>query len=343
MKKKLNQKTYGFVLSYINIFISTMVGILFTPYMISSLGPTEYGLYQLLYAAIGYISLLDFGLGSTLTRFILKYQSENDVEKERTVISMCIKIYCIFGLIALAGVALAGCNLDILFSGSITAENVDYAQKLFFIMGVTTSISLISHALSGIQTAYEKHLVTKGIYTARLLLRVVVIFILLKLRIGAMAIVVADLLVTIFLLLFDVIYCKVALKTTFIYGEFDKSLFKALFSFSSYVFLQIIITQTNTGIDRMLLGVFSTLEVVALYGIITQLSAMFSSVSNVVCSVTFPQISRVVFANADRTTLTECCARYSRYQLFISAPLMGGFILFGKLFDFKLAGRAVWP
>ncbi|MBO5066581.1 MAG: oligosaccharide flippase family protein [Clostridia bacterium] len=327
-----NQRKAGFVLSYLNIFISSMVGILFTPYMVSTLGPTEYGLYQLLYATIGYIALLDFGLGSTLTRFILKYQSENDKEKERTVISMCVKIYCFFGIIAMLAVALVSFNLDVFFSGSITAENADYAQKLFLIMGATTSISLISHALSGIQTAHEKYIITKGVYTVRQLLRVVVMLVLLQLDIGAMAVVTADLFVTIFLLLFDIFYCKVFLKARLILGKWDKSLLKALFGFSFYVFLQIIIAQTNTGIDRMLLGIFATLEVVALYGVIMQLNSMFSSISNVVCSVTFPQISRVVFADADKKTLTECCARYSRYQMFISAPLMGGFILLGKFF-----------
>ncbi len=327
-----NQRKAGFVLSYLNIFISSLVGILFTPYMVSTLGQTEYGLYQLLYAAIGYIALLDFGLGSTLTRFILKYQSENDKEKERAVVSMCVKIYCFFGIFAMLVVCAVSFNLDVFFANSISTESVDYAQKLFLIMGATTSLSLISHALSGIQTAHEKYIITKGVYTVRQLLRVVVMFILLQLDIGAMAVVTADFFVTLLLLLFDIFYCKVFLKATLIRGKWEKSLLKPLFAFSFYVFLQTIITQTNAGISRMLLGVFSTLEIVALYGIITQLNAMFSSISNVVSGVTFPQISRVVFGNADRKKLTECCARYSRYQMFISAPLMGGFILLGRIF-----------
>lgn len=323
-----------------------MVGILFTPYMISTLGPVEYGLYQLLYAAIGYIALLDFGLGSTLTRFILKYQSENNKEKENTVITMCVKIYCFFGLFALLAVCVVSFNLDVFFSHSITAENIGYAQKLFIIMGTTTSLSLISHALSGIQTAHEKYIVTKGVYTFRQLFRVGVMMVLLQLDIGAMAIVTADLLVTVILLLFDICYCKFGLKTPLIRGKWDKTLLKPLFSFSFFVFVQIIITQTNSGLDRMLLGVFSTLEVVALYGVIMQLNSMFSSISNVVSGVTFPQISRVVFSNAGKDALTRCCARYSRYQLFISAPLMGGFFLFGKLFASlwvpEYDSKAIW-
>ena len=327
-----NQRKIGFVLSYFNIFISSMVGILFTPYMISTLGSVEYGLYQLLYAAIGYIALLDFGLGSTLTRFILKYQSEKNKEKERTVISMCVKIYCLFGLVAMLLVLGVSFNLDTFFSNSISPENLGYAQKLFLIMGATTSLSLVSHALSGIQTAHEKYLVTKGVYAVRQVARIAIMVILLQLDIGAMAVVTTDFFVTLGLLIFDIIYCKAALKTTLLMGKWDKTLLKPLFSFSFFVFLQIIITQTNAGVDRLLLGSLSTLQVVALYGVITQLNTVFSSISNVVCGVTFPQISRVVFSNADRDALTHCCARYSRLQMLISAPLMGGFILLGKAF-----------
>ena len=76
-----NQRKLGFILSYVSIFVSSVIGIAFTPYMIAQLGKDEYGLYQLLYAAIGYFALLDFGLGGTLTRFILKYKSENNRKK----------------------------------------------------------------------------------------------------------------------------------------------------------------------------------------------------------------------------------------------------------------------
>lgn len=341
-----NQRKIGFVLSYFNIFISSMVGILFTPYMISTLGSVEYGLYQLLYAAIGYIALLDFGLGSTLTRFILKYQSEKNKEKERTVISMCVKIYCLFGLVAMLLVCGVSFNLDTFFSNSISPENLGYAQKLFLIMGATTSLSLVSHALSGIQTAHEKYLVTKGVYTVRQVARVGIMVILLQMDLGAIAVVTTDFFVTLSLLIFDIFYCKVGLKTTLFMGKWDKTLLNALFSFSFYAFLQIIVSQTNSGISRILLGSFSTLQVVALYGVIMQLHSMFNSIGNVVSGITFPQVSRVVFADADKETLTRCCARYSRYQFLISACLIGGFILLGKTFALlwvpEYSSNAVW-
>lgn len=327
-----SQRGAGFVLSYISIFISSLVGILFTPYMISSLGPVEYGLYQLLYAAIGYVALLDFGLGSTLTRFILKYRAEDDEEKINTVITMCVKIYSAFGLIAFLAVWIVSLNLDALFKETITPENFEYARQLFLIMGATTSISLVSHALTGVQTAHEKYIVTKGIYIGRQVFRVVLMIILLQLNIGAMAVVISDFVITIIIVTFDILYCKYVLKAPIIIGKWDNQLLKTLFSFSFFVFLQIIITQVNVGIDKLILGRYSCLEYVALYGVVSQLYMLFSSIGNVVCSITLPKISQVVFSNSDVKQTTDCCVKYSRLQLHILAPLIGGFILFGKLF-----------
>lgn len=327
-----SQRKIGFVLSYLSIFISSMVGIIFTPYMISSLGPTEYGLYQLLYSVVGYVALLDFGLGGTLTRFILKYKSENNYEKVNSVITMCVKIYSVFGIAVMAIVGILSLNLGVLFKTTITAENIQYAQKLFLIMGATTSISLISHALVGVETAYEKYAFTKGIYILRQLSRVGVMIVLLKLDFGAMAVVTTDLIVTLVIVLFDIIYCKFVLKTPIIKGKTDIKLIKPLFSFSIFVFMQIIVTQVNVGMDKVILGRYSCLEFVALYGVAMQLYSLFNSIGGVIVSITLPRISEVVFANSSVNEVTDCCVKYSRMQLHILAPLIIGFTVLGKHF-----------
>lgn len=340
------QRKIGFVMSYAGIFVSSIIGIAFTPYMILKLGKIEYGLYQVLYAAIGYVAMLDFGLGSTLTRYILKYRSSNEPDKVNSVVSISVKIYCAIGLLVMLIVGGLAVNLDSIFSETINSENLRYAQKIFVIMGATTAISLVSHAMSGIQTASEKHAIVKGVYIVRHALRVGIIYVLLQMDIGAMAVVLADFAVTFVLLLFDVLYCKIGLKTTIFKGKWSNQLAKSLFSFSFYAFLQIMITQTNNGLDRVLLGRMSTLEIAALYGVVMQLHTLFISTGGVISGITMPRITNVVFSNATREELTDCCIQYSRYQFHISAPLLGGFAVLGQLFASLWApeydSRAVW-
>ncbi|MBQ6893601.1 MAG: oligosaccharide flippase family protein [Clostridia bacterium] len=326
------QRKAGTILAYISIFVSSAVGIAFTPYMISKLGDIEYGLYQSLHSIIGYIALLDFGLGSTLTRFILKYRADKDEQKVDSVISMSIKIYCFFGIIAMLLVGILSLNLETVFKGNINGENVEHARSLLLIMGATSAISFVSHALTGIQNAHEKHLVIKGVYIVRQLFRVALIMILLNLKVGAIAVAGADFVIALLLLSFDLFYCKFSLKVKLFKGKWEHDLLKGLFSYSAFVFLQIMITQTNNGLDRVLLGRFSTFEVVALYGVVMQLYNLFSSVGGVISGITLPKISKTVFANVSREELTDCCAKFSRFQLYISCLLIGGFLLLGRDF-----------
>ncbi len=327
-----NQRKAGFVLSYVSIFVSSVIGIAFTPYMIAQLGKSEYGLYQLLYAAIGYFALLDFGLGGTLTRFILKYRAENNKPKVDSVVSMCVKIYCTMGLAVLLLTFVGSGFLETMFPASINSTNLADAKTVFIIMGATTALSFVRHALSGIQSAEEQYIVMKLLVIVQHILRMVFIIILLQCGVGAVGVVTADLIVTILLLLFDLYYCKRVMKYKLMAGRWDTPLFKGLFSFSFFVFIQIIVTQINNGIDRIILGRYGTLEMVALYGIAMQLYSLFNSLGGVVSSVTLPQISKVVFSGADVERTTECCVQYSRYQLHISALLLGGFLVLGKQF-----------
>ena len=327
-----NQRRSGMILSYISIFISSIIGIAFTPFLIVSLGVEEYGLYQLLYATIGFVSLLDFGLGGTLTRYIIKYKASEEKDKVASVVSMCVKIYCVTGVVVILTTIIIAFILEPLFPGSINSNNVGKARFLFIIMGATAGVSFIRHALSGIQGAEEKYAVMKFVVILQHILRTVFILILLLIGMKAEAVVLVDLFVAMVLLLFEIYYCKSKLKYQLFAGKWDKVLFKSLVTFSLFVFLQIIITQVNNNLPRIILGKYVCLEYVSIYGVAMQLQNLFNSVGGVISGITLPQVSRIVFCNGTIEQTTDCCSHYSRYQLHISAFILGGFILFGQYF-----------
>ena len=78
MKKHMNQLRSGVYLSYINLLLGSIVPMIYTPIMLKLLGETEHGLYALANSVIGYLSLLSFGFGSTILRYLSKYRAEND-------------------------------------------------------------------------------------------------------------------------------------------------------------------------------------------------------------------------------------------------------------------------
>ena len=79
----MNKKAWGVIFSYLLIVVDILVALLFVPYLLKNLGDDEYGLYRLLYSTASYLAVLDFGLGGTITRFVVKYKTENDTEQLR--------------------------------------------------------------------------------------------------------------------------------------------------------------------------------------------------------------------------------------------------------------------
>ena len=70
---------YTSILGYILIVAEVAVGMLFTPILLSNMGNDEYGLYKLTVSWVSIISVLDFGLGGTITRYVVKYRTQRCV------------------------------------------------------------------------------------------------------------------------------------------------------------------------------------------------------------------------------------------------------------------------
>lgn len=74
----INQRKAGVLLSYAGELVKILVSLVYTPIMLRLLGQSEYGLYQLVYSVVSYLSLLSLGFGSSYLRFYSKYKAQND-------------------------------------------------------------------------------------------------------------------------------------------------------------------------------------------------------------------------------------------------------------------------
>ena len=93
MRKLIDQKRYGIILGYLIIVAEGLSGLLFTPILLGALGNDEYGLYKLALSWMSIVSTLDFGLGGTITRFVVRYRVEKDRDGEKNFLGLAYSIY----------------------------------------------------------------------------------------------------------------------------------------------------------------------------------------------------------------------------------------------------------
>ena len=75
-----NEVKWGAILSYMLIFINSVYGLIIAPFILGTIGESEYGVYKSIASIATSISVLELGLGGTVQRFLAKYNAQKDKE-----------------------------------------------------------------------------------------------------------------------------------------------------------------------------------------------------------------------------------------------------------------------
>lgn len=328
----MNNRKVAIICSYLLIAVDIVVGIFFVPFLLGELGESEYGLYKLLFSMASYLSVLDFGLGSTITRYVVKYRTEGKPKEEQNFVAMGMILYLILvGAVMILAVILSLC-IPAMYASSIPAGKMRYAQGMFLVICAATAVNLLNHAYNGLVSAYEAFVFSKVSNIVKVALRVGMIVVGVSLKASAYIIVVTDLTLAIGLLLVNMVYTKYKLKVRIKLHGWDKAVAKEAMVFTLAILFQSIINQFNSNVDNIVLGIFTTTATVAVYSIALQLYLMYSNLSTAISTIYFPSISKAVFAGESDEEITEKVIAPSRIQLLILLLALTGFYLFGMDF-----------
>ena len=97
----MNQRRWGAILSYVNVIANVVVGLVYTPVMLRLLGQSEYGLYSLIGSMVGYLSVLDMGLGNTIVRYTAKNKVDSTPQREAELNGLFLGVYSLIGLLCI--------------------------------------------------------------------------------------------------------------------------------------------------------------------------------------------------------------------------------------------------
>ena len=151
----MNRK-FGVIISYVYMIFEVLSTLLLTPLITKSLGVAEFGVYKLVTSVSSYLLLLDLGLGNATIRYMAKYRENDDVQKSRNFLGVCIIYYGIIAAITLIlGVVLI-LFFPKIFAEGLTADEIAIATKLMILTIVNIAISFLTSAFMNTLIAYSK-------------------------------------------------------------------------------------------------------------------------------------------------------------------------------------------
>ncbi len=335
---KVNQLKAGALLSYASIFITILVGLVYTPIMIRLLGQAEFGLYSLIGAIVGYLSILDLGLGNAIVRYTARNRAVGDKETESSMNGMFLVLYSFIGLLTVALGAILYINIDNMFGASLTDQELEKAKIMMLLLIFNFAVSFPLGTFGSIMQAYERFVFVKLIHIVRSILMPCITLPFLYAGYGSVSMVVVNTVLNITLLLINLVYCLRVLKTKIRFKGFDYPLLREIAGYSFFIFLNVIVDKIYWSTGQFILGIVSGTTLVAIYAIAMQLNSMYMMFSTAISGVLLPKITMMVANNASSDELSQIMIKIGRVQYVVMALIITGFILFGQAFINLWAG-----
>ncbi len=330
--EKSKQRKIGAILSYISIIANTIVGLVYTPFMIRTMGQSEYGLYSLISSFIGYLTVLDLGFGNAVIVYTSKYRAQKKFNEEKKLHGMFFVIFCLIALIAgILGFILCFC-IPKFFGKSMTSIELEKAKILMIILTFNLVFHFIFNIFSSIITAYEEFIFQKVLNILSIFLKPVIMVPILFLGYKSIAMALVVTFINILVMISNYLFCRKKLKVQVKFSGFDKALFKMIFNYSFFIFLNILVDRINYSVDKFILGSVCGTIAVSVYSAAASINDMFVNMSGAISGVLLPKVSKMIAKKATDEEITNEFIKVGRLQFYIIFLIASGFTLLGKEF-----------
>lgn len=336
----VNQLKAGVVLNYVVIILNTVVGLLYTPYMLRMMGQSEYGLYSLVASVIAYLTVLDLGFGNAIVRYTAKFRAEKKTEEQYEMFGMFFLLYLVIGIIAF-GIGLGlYFNVGTLFGNTMTAVELDRARIMMLLLVANLAFTFPMSIWGSIIQAYEDFVFQKSLNIFRIILNTAVMICLLHFGYKAVAMVVVQTIFNVLTLVLNFIYCrrKLNIHIYFRFKHFHWGFLKEVAIYSFWIFLNAIMDRVYWSTGQFVLGAIVGTAAVAVFAIAIQLEGMYMQFSTAISSVFLPKVTAMVATNRSRKEISDLFIRTGRMQYIVLAYILSGFIIFGRQFIELWAG-----
>lgn len=336
---KKNKYQVGAIFSYSCTILNVLIGIFFTPFLLIRLGQSEFGLYQMIGSLAGYFIVFDFGLGTTITRYVAKYRAEQDIKKMQNFLAICIRIYLLISIFVLCVCTSLYFNINSIFF-NLSHDQLNTARQMFLLLSLNISASLIFQSFTAIMMGYEKFMVDKLLFIARILLRCILITGLLLKGHHAISIVIVDTVLNVAFCLVRFLYCRFCLKVRFQFSFFDRKLTREIFGYSAVIFATYLIGMLNDQTDKLIVGITSGTTQVSICAVGMTLYNLFAQFGQTILSMLLPKATRIhIQEDGQAGNYAHIFTKTGRAQLLVLTAVIIGFTMFGQQFVVLWVGR----
>ena len=332
MISESKQRKVGVMLEYINIFSKLLIGVIYTPLMLTRLGQNEYGIYSLCAAFTGYLTLFNSGINAAYIRYYVQTKVTGDDAELAKLNGLFLKVLTFLAIVVFTVGLFFTYNIRWIFGENISSNEYNLSRVLLCLMVINTCINIVNGAANSIIVANERFIFIKVVNLFGTVIVPVFTIPLLLLGYGSIGIMVMTVVASSITFIVNTVYCRNKIGVKFNIFSSNRILLFSILSFSVFIFLQSCTDQLMWEINKILLARFKGADAVAVYSVGNQLNSYYMLISGSVVCVFIAQANKMVADGDKDDELSLLFVKISRIIFMLSTYVLIGYIFLGKAF-----------
>ncbi len=310
--------------------VSFVVGLSLFPFIVSHVGKEIYGAYLLVTTFVGYFGMLDFGVGSAIAKYIAQLTGKDDREGVGKIINSSLFFYIIVGFISAASLLILSFYFDQIFK--VEPANVVIMRQLFWVAALSSLFIWPGRTFDGVLYGLQRFdwLAINNI--AAIILTGISAYFIFTNNLGMVWFLALSyfFIIVRYFISYGVIRYRI-LKTKISFPYFDKETSKTIFGFSFFLFLSTLSSLLIFNFDSFVIGAFTSVSAVTLYGVGYSLQNGFRAINSLMSGPLFPAGAQMEGKN-EHDKQKELLFKGTKYMILVFAPMVIITIIFAKLF-----------
>lgn len=321
---------FGVILSYAAIGFNIISGLLYTPWMIRTIGNDQYALYTLATSVIN-IFLLDFGIGGAVTKFLSNFYAHGEYEEADHFMGVVYKVFVSISIAIAICLCIFYFFIDKIYL-RLTESELGIFKSLYLIVAAYSVLSFPFITFNGILMANERFIEVKACNLGQRIFNVflIVLFLLNKKGVYALVLVHAISNVTFLAIKYCFIRCKTRQRVKF--RNWNVVVAKQLFTFSVWSTVIVIAQRCIFNIMPTLIAATIGSAAVTMFSLAAVLEGYVYTFADAINGMFMPKISRIMTQEDSGRQLSELMSKVGRFHVYSIGLLYLGFICVGEQF-----------
>ncbi len=244
---------------------SIAVGFFLSPFILHHLGDDAFGLWILIYSFTGYYGIFDFGIRSSLVRYVSKFQATGDKEDLARLVNTNLFIYSCIGLVLVVPTVIGSFYVDRLFR--IPPAFLRDARLLFLIVGFSLALGFPMGIADGILEGMQRFYLTNWTNTVGMLTRAVLIVYVLRRGFGLLSVALITVTLPLITSAIRGVMAQRLLVLPFGWKYVSRDSLRQVAKYSSVTFILIVAGRLRFKTDAVIIGTFLSAAAVTHFSI----------------------------------------------------------------------------